>query len=161
MLFLVSSVTLRGVFGQKDICYHVPQPPASFSIYNERPLLAMIDAGICKGLPKFNGLNGNSYIFYQRLLIWCCTSWLCTMSAIFVNVWNNVYFYYLVWDWISSSLLCKDKKGQKEADGRSDRFRARMWLRAKVKSGEVGTFSPYDLTSTTYFMIIFILYWAN
>lgn len=53
--------------------------------------------------------------------------------------------------WISCFLLYVDEKGQEEADGRSDRFRARMWLcgtRAKVKSGEASTFSCSDLAPT-------------
>lgn len=51
----------------------------------------------------------------------------------------------------SESLLYKDKKGQEEANGRSNWFPERTWLhkiRAKVKWGEVGTFSCYDLTLT-------------
>lgn len=49
------------------------QPPAPFSIYNERPLLAKRDTGICKELlQNFNGLNGNNYILYSKFLIWCC-----------------------------------------------------------------------------------------
>lgn len=49
MMFLVSIMTQGDVFGQRDLCYHVPgAPPTLVSISTERPLLSTTETDVCR-----------------------------------------------------------------------------------------------------------------